>query len=57
MNIIIVKSSITQKYRAYFEPFPRLYGEADTKEHAIKELVNKMYAILRAVGEIQEHME
>ena len=51
---LIVKKLTNDTYRAYFDGTPNFYGEGNTREEAIKDLVDKTYAVLRAIGNIQK---
>lgn len=54
MRLVLKKITKTDKYRAYFDNAPNFYGEGDTKEAAIKELTDKVYAVLRAIENIHK---
>lgn len=53
---LIIKLDTSGKYKAYFDGTPNFYGAGDTKEDALKELKEKMQAVLNAIGNIQKDM-
>lgn len=52
MKLIVIKFARTDTYRAYFDGTPNFYGEGLTREDAVKQLVEKMYAVLEAYANI-----
>ena len=51
--ILIVKKLANGKYRAYFDRMPNFYGEGNTRQESIDDLIEKTYAVLRAIANIQ----
>lgn len=43
-------------YQAYFDGTPKFYGIGATRQEAIQDLADKIYAVLKAVGYIQKGM-
>jgi len=41
-------------YKAYLDGIPTFYGAGTTKEAAIKDLGDKLQAVLKAIGYIQK---
>lgn len=52
MKIILILSPKDGLYRAYFEGTPDFYGEGVTQVEAIRNLSEKMYAVLEAYARI-----
>jgi predicted RNase H-like HicB family nuclease len=56
MKLIVIKFAKTDVFRAYFDGTPNFYGEGKTREAAVKQLVEKMYAVLEAYANITKDM-